>query len=128
MTDEEREECELMRGRLMLIVRTLEAVKDFPDDGSSSYAMDTIIREDVPAALAIIDRQEDEIKRLRTMLNNIIKHAESRQCVVEEELLKECEVLHSKGKRSRKLHRALSGEMGSLGTILKRAEGVWVGE
>ena len=72
MTDEEREECELMRGRLMLIVRTLEAVKDFPDDGSSNYAMDTIIREDVPAVLGIIDRQQAELLALR----NVAEQAE----------------------------------------------------
>ena len=71
-TDEEREEYDLMRGRLMLIARTLEAVKDIPDDGSSSYAMDTIIREDVPAALTIIDRQRAELQELR----NVAKVAE----------------------------------------------------
>ena len=71
MTDEERKEYDLMRGRLMLIVRTLEAVKDIPDDGSSSYAMDTIIREDVPAALAIIDRLITEGKRMRDKLHTL---------------------------------------------------------
>lgn len=81
-----------------------------------------LMREQLELTQEVHDAKA-EIQRLRTTLNNIIKHAESRQCVVEEELLKECEVLHSGDKRSRKLHRALSGEMGSLGTILKRAEG-----
>ena len=76
-----------------------------------------ILKSDAEGLLSIIERQAGEIKLLRTTLKDITKHAESRQCVVEEELLKECEALHSE-KRSRKLHRALSGEMGSLGTIL----------
>ena len=81
-TDEEREEYDLMRGRLMLIARTLEAVKDIPDDGSSSYAMDTIIREDVPAALTIIDRLIAEGKRMRDKLLYIasFEHASLRDC------------------------------------------------